>query len=117
MDLKRQKTISLLKTIRISLNIQIDLIVYHSNFKTTTLACFPSKSLYYTVINFYLQKLLILTTAKVTTSKRTDIRMQTSVNQIRTITMCSTLTLDCWYDDSIIKLLGSLHCSNKMCSE
>ena len=54
LDLKSQKTISLLITITISLNIQIDKFVYRSDLETTFLAYFPSKMLKYTAINLFL---------------------------------------------------------------
>ena len=54
LDLQSQKTISLLNTITISLNIQIDKFVYRSVFETTILAYFRSKCLNYTAINLFL---------------------------------------------------------------
>ena len=78
--LQSQKTISLLITITISLNIQIDNFVHRSDLETTILACFPSKSLNYKPISLFLQKLSTLTIAKFTISTRTDITLQTSVN-------------------------------------
>ena len=75
----QSKTVSLLIIITISLNIQIENFVYHSNLETTILACFPSKSLNYTAINLFLQKLSTLTMAKLTISTRADITLQTNV--------------------------------------
>ena len=77
--LQSQKTISLLITIRISLNTHIDKFVYRSDLETKILACFPSKSLNYTAINLFLPKLSTLTIAKFTISTRIDITLQTSV--------------------------------------
>ena len=68
LDLQSQKTISLFITITISLNIQIDKFVYHSDLKTTILVYSPSKSLNSTVINLFLQKLSTLTIVKFTIS-------------------------------------------------
>ena len=68
LDLQSRKTISLLITITISLNIQIDKFVYHSNLETTILAYFPSKILNYTAMNLFLQKLSTLTIVKFTIS-------------------------------------------------
>ena len=79
LDLQSQKTISLFITITISLNIQIDKFVYHSDFETTNLAYFLSKSLNYTVKNLFLRKLSTLSIVKFTISTRTDITLQTSV--------------------------------------
>ena len=79
LDLQSQKTISLLITLTISLNIQIDKFVYPSDLETTALTYFPSKSLNYTAINLFLQKLSTLTIAKFTISSRIDITLQTSV--------------------------------------
>ena len=79
LNLPSQKTISLLITLMISLNIQIDNFVYRSDLETTLLASFPSKSLKYMAINLFSQQLLTLTIAKFTISRRTDITLQTSV--------------------------------------
>ena len=79
LDLQSQKTISLLIIITISMNIQIDKFLHRSDLETTILAYFASKSLNYTAINFFLQKLSTLTIAKFTISRRTDITLQTSV--------------------------------------
>ena len=111
-DLQSQKTISLLITITISLNIQIDKFVYHSDLETTILAYFPSKSLNYTAINLFLQKLSTLTIVKYTISTKTDITLQTSVKKSIAITMCSAFTPDCGYDKSTIILIGDVYCPN-----
>ena len=79
LDLQSQKTISLLFTITISLNIQIDKFVYHSVLETTILAYFPSKSLNYTAINLFLLILSTLTIVKFIISTRTGITLKTSV--------------------------------------
>ena len=57
----KSKTIFLLITLTMSLNIQIDIFVYHSYLETTILAYFPSKSLNYTAITLFLQRLSTLT--------------------------------------------------------
>ena len=80
LDLQSQKTIALLITITISLNIQTDKFVHRSVLETTILAFFPSKILNYTAISLFLQKLSTLTIAKLTVSTRTVIALQTSVN-------------------------------------
>ena len=67
------------KDIKISLNIQIDKFVDRSDLETTILAYFPSKSLNYTAINLFIQKLSASTIAKFTLSTRTDITLRTSV--------------------------------------
>ena len=51
LDLQSQKTISWLITITISLNIQIDKFVYHSDLETTIFLYSPSKSLNYTELS------------------------------------------------------------------
>ena len=79
LNLQSQKTISLLITITISLNTQIDKFVHRSDLETTILAYFPSKRLNYTATNLFLQKLSTLTIVKFTISTRTDITLQTSV--------------------------------------
>ena len=78
LDLQSQRTIALLSTITISLNIQKDKFAYPFELETTILAYFPSKSWNYTAINLFLQKLSTLTIVKFTISTRTDIT-QTSV--------------------------------------
>ena len=78
--LQIQKTISLHITTAKSLNIQIDQFVYRFILETTVLVFFQWKSLNYTAIILFLQKLSTLTFAKFTTSTRTDITLQTSVN-------------------------------------
>ena len=47
--------------------------------ETTFLAYFPSKSLKFTAINLFLQKLSTLAIVKITISRTTDITLQTSV--------------------------------------
>ena len=79
LDLQGQKTISLLIAITISLNIQIDNFVYHSDLETTIRAYFPSKSLNYTAINLLLQKLSTLSIVEFSVSTRTDITVKTIV--------------------------------------
>ena len=74
LDLESQKTISLLINIVISLNIQIDKFVRLSELETTILAYFPSKSLNYTAINLFSQKLSTLAIVKFTISTTTILR-------------------------------------------
>ena len=116
LDLQIQRTISLLITITISLNIQVDKFVYRSDLETTILAFFPSKCLNYTAINLFLQKLSTLTIAKFTISLRSDFALQTSVKKLRAITMCSAFTPDFGYDNCTIYLIGDVCCSNTKCS-
>ena len=99
-----------------SLNIQIDNFVYHSDLETTILAYFLSKSLNYTVINLFLQKLSNLTIVNFTVSTRTDITLQTSVKKLRAIKMCSAFNPDCGYNNSTIILIGDVYCPNTKCS-
>ena len=110
------ETISLLIIITISLNTQIDKFVYRFGLETTILAYFPPKSLNYTAIILFLQKLSALTISKFTISTRTDVTLQTSVKYLRAITMCSAFTPDCGYDKSTINLIGDLFCPNTECS-
>ena len=79
LDLQSQKTISLLITLTISLNIQIAKFIYCCHFETTILSHFSSKSLNYTATNFFFQNLSTLTIAKFTISTRTDLTLKTSV--------------------------------------
>ena len=116
LDLQSQTTISFVIIIAISLNIQIDKFVYSSDLETTILAYVPSKSFKYTAINLFLQKLSTLTIAKFTISTRTDITLQTSVKQLRAITMCCAFTPDCGYDNGTIVLLRDVYCPNTKCS-
>ena len=116
LDLQRQKTISLLITITISLNIQIDKLVYHSHLETTIPAYFPLKSLNYTATILFLQKLSTLTVVKFTISTRTVITLQTGVKKMGAITMCSAFTPDCGFDNSTINLIGDVSCPKTKCS-
>ena len=111
-----QRTISLLNTITISLNIQIENFVYPSDLETTTLAYFRSKRLNYRAITLFLQKISTLTIAKLTISTKTDITLQTSVKNLRAITMCCAFTPNCGYDNSTIILLADVFCANIKCS-
>ena len=115
LDLQNQKTISLFITITISLNTQIDKFVYHSDLETTTLVYSPSKSLNYTAMNLFLQKLSTLTIVKFAISTRTDIMLQTIVKYLRAVTMCSAFTPVCGYDNSTIILIGDVFCPNTKC--
>ena len=63
LDLRSQKTILLLNTTTISLNLQIHKFVYRSDLETTILAYFPSRSLNNTAINLFSEKLSNLTIA------------------------------------------------------
>ena len=116
LDLQSQTTISLLFTITISLNIQIDKFVYRCDLETKILAYFPSKSLKYTTINLFLQKLSTLANAKVTISTKTDNTLQPSVKYLKTIMMCSAFTPDCGYDNSSNILIADKYRPNTKCS-
>ena len=115
MDLQTRKTISLIITITISLNIQIDKFAYRSDLETTILASLPSKSMNYTAINIFLQELSTFAIAKFTIPTRTDNTLQTSVKYLRAITVCSSYTLDCGYDKSTDNLIGVESCPNTKC--
>ena len=95
-----------------SLNIQLDKFVYHSDSETTIIAYFPSKSLKYTAINLFLQKWSNLTIAKITICTRTDITLKTSVKYLKAITMSSAFTPDCRCYNSTIVLIGDVYCPN-----
>ena len=112
----KSNTIFLLNTKTISVNIQIDKLVHRSDSETTNLASLPSKSLNYTAINFFLQKMSNLTIAKFTSATRTHITLQTSVRYLRAITMCSAFIPDCGYDKSTNNLIGDVYCPNTECS-
>ena len=115
LDLRSQKIIFVLITITISLNIQIDKFFYHSVLDTTILAYFSPKSLNYTAINLFLQKLSTLAMVKFTISTRTDITLQTSVKHLRAILMCSAFTADCGIDNITIILIGDVYCPHTKC--
>ena len=67
------------------------------------------------MINSFLQKLSTWVTAKSNISTRIDILLLTSVIFLGAITMCSTFTPDCGYDNSTIILIGDVHCPNTNC--
>ena len=99
-----------------SFNTQIDRFVHHSDLETTILAYFPSKGLNYRAINLFLQKLSTLTIAKFTILSRTDFTLQTSVKELKTITICSAFTPDCGHENSTIILIGDVYCPITKCS-
>ena len=101
---------------KISLNVQVDNFVYRSDLETSNPTFFLSKSSRNAVIILHLEKLSTLTIAKMTTSTRTDIMLQTSMKLLRAITMCSTFTPDCRYDKSLINLITNVFCPNTMSS-
>ena len=117
LDLLRQKKIFLLITFRTSLKLQKDFFFYPSDSKTIILASFPAKSLNFTVLNLYLQKMSTLTIAKFTISTRTDFKFQTRVKKLKAIMTCSAFTPDSRYHNSLSKLNGNVYCPNGMCSE
>ena len=61
--------------------VKIDKFVYRSDLERTLLADFPSKSLNYTPLNLFLQKLSTLAIEKITISAITDITMEASVKK------------------------------------
>ena len=115
LDLQSHKTLSFLLTITLSLNIQIEKIVYRSDLETAILASFPLIILNYRAINLLLQKLPTIAIAEFTTSLTTDITLQTNVKFFRSNSMYSASTPDCRYDNSIIKLIGNVYRPNAMC--
>ena len=88
-----------------SLNIQIDSFVNCSDLKTRMLVSFLSKCLIYTVFNFNLHQLSNLNATNYTTSTRSDITLQTSVKNLRAITMCSVFTSIVGMTMSLLNLL------------
>ena len=97
------------------MNIQIDKFVYRFDLKPTIPAYSLSKSLNYTAINFFLQKLSTLTIVEFTISTRSDITLQITVKLSRAIIMCSAFTPDCGNDNSTIILIGDVYCPNTKC--
>ena len=83
--------------------------------RRSRLASFPSKSLSFTVINSYLQKLSNLVTVKSNISTRIDFLLLKIVIFLRAITMCSAITPDCGYDNSTNILTGDVYCPNTKC--
>ena len=104
-DLQIQRTTSLIISWKLSLNIQTEKIVYHSDLNTSFLPSLPSKSSSYTVISSNLQKLSTLIILKLTGSTRTDITLQPSVNQLGAKTMCCTSNFDWQYAKAKITLM------------
>ena len=79
LDLQKQKAISTLISITMSLNTHIDKFVYRLQLETAISANFHWKCLNCTAFNLLLQKVLTITIAKLTTSTGTDITLQTNV--------------------------------------
>ena len=48
-------------------------------------------------------------------STKIDFLLLTSVTFLRAITMCSALTPDCGYDNSVTNLIGDVYCPNTKC--
>ena len=67
------------------------------------------------MINSFLQKMSTWVTAKSNISTRIDFLLLTNVTFLRAITMCSSFTLDCGYDDSTIILIWDVYCPNTKC--
>ena len=84
-------------------------------FEKNKLVSFPSKSLNLKVIISLLQKFSTWVTAKSNISTRIDFLLLTSVTFLRAITMYSTFSLDCGYDNSTIILIGDVYCPNTKC--
>ena len=101
----KSKDISSLITIKIPSDIQLGNFFYRSKFKKKQFLLFSVKSLSYTVINSNLGKLSTLTILKFTTSTRTNFTLQADVKQMWANTICSTLTPDCRYDNSVLKII------------
>ena len=100
LDLRSQKAVSSLITITMSVNIQLDKFVYRSDLERKILNNKP--------INLFFQKLSTLTIENFTNSKRTDNTSQAILKYFRAITICSSFTLDCEYDNSTIILIVDL---------
>ena len=76
---------------------------------------FSLKSLNYTAIDLFFQKLSTIAIVKFTISARTDITFQTSVKYLRAITMCSAFTPDWGYDISTFLLILDVYCPKTKC--
>ena len=112
LDLQKQKSLFLLITITMSFNIQIDKIVYGFDLETTIPAFLEWKRLNYLAKIFFIRELSAINIAKFSISTRTDITLQTSLKQLRGITICCAFTPDCGYDKSTIILIGDVFCPN-----
>ena len=112
LDLQSQKTTSLLVTIKTSLNFQRQ-IRLPCQFQNNNSCVF----LNYTEINLFLEKLSNLIIAKLATSTRTDISLQTSVRQLRAHTMCIAFTPDYGCDNCSLNLIGDVYCPHTKCSD
>ena len=115
LDLQSQKTIFLINSITISLNIQLDKFGYHAVWETSVLASFESESLSYSTSNSLLQKSSSLTIVKVTISTGIDITFQAGLKKLRAITLYSGFTPDCGYDNSTVIFIGDMFWANTKC--
>ena len=116
LDLPNQKTISPPIAITISLTIQTDIIAFVPIWKQWVLHLFHQKFELH-CDQFKLTDIFNLSIAKFTNSTGIVITLQTSVEKMTVITVCTALTNDCWYDKSIIKPIGNVFCPNTMCSD
>ena len=116
LDPPNQKTTSLLTTIKLSLNIQVNKVLQLCVLKTTNLGIFSSTILSYSLISSSLQKSSTKTIAEYTTSTRTDMTLRTYVKDLIVLMTCSNLERDYRQEHSIFKFLEMCYFSNKMCS-
>ena len=81
-----------------------------SDFKTTSLPLFLSKSLsshLHMLTRSHLQKTSTTTNRKITTLARADIALRTSVKGFRAFTMCNAISPKCRYDNIFLNLTGN----------
>ena len=110
----RLKTVSLLNTFKKFFIIQTDIFAYRFQLILKKLVSLPSKSLTYTVIISYLEKLSTLAIVKFTTSTKTKFKLQTSVTYLRSITMCNTLNCGHRCDISSLNFNGNVFVQMKL---
>ena len=115
LDLQSQKTISLLITITVSLNIRVDKFAYRSDLETSIVVSFPSKSFKHSAINLFFQKRPTLTIAKFTIFIWTDVSLHTNVKNLRAITISRSITTDCGSEKGTNIFFGDVYCSKSKC--
>ena len=86
------------------------------SFRSENLASFPSKLLSTPVITSCSRKFSTLTFVEITTSTRTHFTLQAIVKLVKANALCIKTKIDCRYNNSNCKPIGSGHCPNEMCS-
>ena len=115
LDLQSQRTISLLFTITISLNIQMDKFVHRSVLEKTIL-CFSIKKIELHGNKFIPAEIENLNHREIHHLYKNGFYVASKCENLRAITIYRAFTPDCGYDKSTNILIGDVYCPNTKCS-